>query len=133
MFDRYYGRPEATAKEFYTEAGSGGLKWFKTGDCATRDENGVFSIKGRLSADIIKKGGYKISALDIEGVLLTHPGIEQACVLAIPCEKYGDEIAALLVGDSTLTEAELTAYTREKLSSYKVPRVWKFLDSIPRN
>jgi malonyl-CoA/methylmalonyl-CoA synthetase len=132
MFDRYLNRPEATEKEFFTDPKTS-KKWFKTGDCAVRDADDVYSIKGRLSADIIKKGGYKISALDIEGVLLTHPKVKEACVLAVPSEKYGDEIAALIVGDGNLTSAELQAYTGEKLSSYKVPRIWKILEEIPRN
>lgn len=106
MFDRYLNRPEATVKEFYTDP-STSKKWFKTGDCAERDADDLYIIKGRLSADIIKKGGYKISALDIEGVLLTHPKVKEACVLAIPSEKYGDEIAVLIVGDSDITSAEL--------------------------
>ena len=72
MFDRYLYKPEATEKEFYIDPETQ-TKWFKTGDCAVRDKNGVYQIKGRLSADIIKKGGYKISALDIESVLLSHP------------------------------------------------------------
>ena len=59
--------------------------------------------------------------------------MREACVLAIPSDKYGDEIAALIVGDKDLTDAELQAFTGDKLSSYKVPRVWKFLDDIPRN
>ena len=65
--------------------------------------------------------------------MLTHPKVKEACVLAVPSEKYGDEIAALIVGDGNLTSAELQAYTGEKLSSYKVPRIWKILEEIPRN
>ena len=103
MFDRYLNKPEATAKEFFTDPTTG-LKWFKTGDCAVRDANDVYSIKGRLSADIIKKGGYKISALDIESVLLSHPEVKEACVLGLDCEIYGDEIAALIVGSVELEE-----------------------------
>lgn len=89
----------------------------------------MFSIKGRLSADIIKKGGYKISALDIESVILEHPDVREVCVLGIPDEKYGDEIAALvcLTEDSNIGVKELQEFSRAKLSSYKVPRVWRFL------
>ena len=68
MFDRYINKPEATAESFHTD--DRGLKWFKTGDCVVIDKNGSYRIEGRLSADIIKKAGYKISALDIEAVLL---------------------------------------------------------------
>ena len=135
MFDRYLHKPEATAKEFYAHPETG-EKWFMTGDCAQKSSDGVYQIKGRLSADIIKKGGYKISALDIESVLLTHPSIEEVCVLGLPDEKYGDEIAALVVANASkdqLTQEELVEFSREKMSSYKVPRIWKLLDSIPRN
>ena len=131
MFDRYLNKPEATAKEFYSD--TDGQLWFQTGDAAVRDADGVYQIKGRLSADIIKKGGYKISALDIESVLLTHPAVKEVCVFGLPDEKYGDEIAALVVGEDGLTSDELTAYSRDKLSSYKVPRIWKMIDAIPRN
>ena len=95
----------------------------------------MYSIKGRLSADIIKKGGYKISALDIESVLLEHPSVNEICVLGIPDEKYGDEIAALvcLADGSDVTVEQLQEFGRGQMSSYKVPRVWKVLKSLPRN
>ena len=68
--------------------------------------------------------------------MLTHPNIKEVCVLGLPNEKYGDEIAAIVVADTAnreLTPAELVDFSREKMSSYKVPRIWKLLDSIPRN
>ena len=97
MFDRYLGKPEATAESFFTD--KAGSKWFKTGDCVTIDDQGSYRIEGRLSQDIIKKGGYKISALEIEAVLLEHPQVKEVCVYGIPDEKYGEEITALVVGN----------------------------------
>ena len=70
MFDRYLGKPQATAESFFTD--SDGQKWFRTGDCVTVDETGSYKIEGRLSQDIIKKAGYKISALEIEAVILSQ-------------------------------------------------------------
>ena len=111
MFDRYLHKPEATAKEFFTDPTTG-LKWFKTGDCAQKIDDGVYQIKGRLSADIIKKGGYKISALDIESVLLEHLGVKEVCVLGLPDDKYGDEIAAIVVTDPDVSIDELTNFSK---------------------
>ena len=129
LFNRYLNKPEVTAKEFWTDPQ--GQRWFFTGDCAERDQNGVYSIKGRLSADIIKKGGYKISALDIEAIVLEHPAVKEVCVFGLPDEKYGEEIVALVVeagNKGTLKHEEVQAFCREKLSSYKVPRIWKTLE-----
>lgn len=112
MFDRYLNKPEATAKEFYMDERRGQF-WFKTGDCAVRDNEGVYKILGRLSADIIKKGGYKLSALEIESVLLTHAGVNEACVLGMPDPKYGDEIAALIVGSDGVGSEELQEFCKE--------------------
>jgi acyl-CoA synthetase (AMP-forming)/AMP-acid ligase II len=92
VFDRYLFKPEATAKEF-TEDG-----WFKTGDCVIRTETGDFKILGRLSQDIIKKGGYKLSALEIEDRLLQHTSVAEVAVIGVPDEKYGEEICAFVVG-----------------------------------
>mmetsp|Transcript_19309 Transcript_19309/g.13868 ORF Transcript_19309/g.13868 Transcript_19309/m.13868 type:complete len:94 (+) Transcript_19309:1124-1405(+) len=91
MFDRYLDRSEATEKSFTTDG------WFLTGDYVTRDEEGAYKIMGRLSQDIIKKSGYKLSALEIEGRLLQHKSVQEACVLGVPNDKYGEEVAAFIV------------------------------------
>ena len=104
MFDRYLGKPEATKESFFTD--QSGNKWFKTGDCVTIDSKGSYRIEGRLSQDIIKKGGYKISALEIEAVLLQHPDVKEVCVYGIPDERYGEEIAALAVGKDETAKAD---------------------------
>ena len=136
MFDRYLGKPEATAESFFTD--QAGLKWFKTGDCTTIDDQGSYRIEGRLSQDIIKKGGYKISALEIEAVLLEHPQVKEVCVYGLPDEKYGEEITALVVGsDKEVSGDELIKkledHCKSAMSSYKVPRMWKVIEEIPRN
>ena len=104
----------------------------------TINDQGSFRIEGRLSQDIIKKGGYKISALEIEAVILSHPGVKEVCVYGIPDEKYGEEIVALVVFKGAgASEGELLSdlkeYSASKLSGYKVPRVWKVITEIPRN
>jgi acyl-CoA synthetase (AMP-forming)/AMP-acid ligase II len=94
-FNRYLDRPEATAKEFCEHEGQ---QWFKTGDAAMySSEHKSFKILGRLSQDIIKKSGYKISALEIEDVLLRHEDVKEVAVVSIPDETYGEEIVAFVV------------------------------------
>lgn len=90
MFDRYINRPEAT-KDTFTSDG-----WFKTGDCAIINEidddgvkRGMFKHLGRLSQDIIKKGGYKLSALEIESAILENSSVQEVVVVGIPDEKHG--------------------------------------------
>ena len=91
MFDRYLNKPEATAKEFHGD-------WFMTGDYVSY-QKGVFKILGRISQDIIKKAGYKISALDIESVLLQNTQVKECCVFGVPDVKYGEEIVCVYAGD----------------------------------
>ena len=90
VFKCYYGRPEATAKEF-TDDG-----WFKTGDTAQFHEQS-FKILGRSSVDIIKSGGYKISALHVERLLLGHPDISDVAVLGLEDPVWGQKVAAVIV------------------------------------
>ena len=96
LFKEYFGRAEATAKEFTEDR-----RWFKTGDSAVMDEKtGEFKILGRTSVDIIKSGGYKISALDIERVLLEHENVQEVAVLGIEDEVYGQIVGAVVVPKS---------------------------------
>ena len=136
MFDRYLGKPEATAESFFTDPA--GQKWFSTGDCVTIDNTGSYKIEGRLSQDIIKKAGYKISALEIEAVILSQGQVKEVCVFGIPNDKYGEEIAALIVGNDENVPSDrllisVENHCKEIMSSYKMPRVWKVIDEIPRN
>lgn len=88
---RYFKRPEETKKAFDSEG------WFKSGDIASRDENGVYRIWGRASSDIIKTGGYLVSALEIETYLREHPDVENCQVVGVPDPKWGSIIAALII------------------------------------
>jgi malonyl-CoA/methylmalonyl-CoA synthetase len=99
------------------------------------NEHGYYKILGRLSQDIIKKSGYKLSALEIESRLLEHPDVAEACVLGVPHEKYGEEVACIIVPkDLSKTEHKhLKEYCETHLSTYKVPKIWKMMKALPRN
>ena len=127
VFLEYWRRPEATQKAF-TEDG-----WFKTGDVAVK-EKGYYRILGRDSIDIIKSGGYKISALEIEEVLRTHPAIKDCSVIGIPNEEWGELVVAAIITDGIAVDLkELNTWIREKMPTYKTPRQYKIVADFPRN
>jgi len=126
VFKEYWGKPEATAKAFTDEG------WFLTGDIAVNEE-GYLRILGRDSIDIIKSGGYKISALEIEEVLRTYPGIKDSGVVGIPNEEWGELVVAALVCDENPNLEELSQWIRERMPSYKTPRKYIFIEDLPRN
>jgi len=135
----YWGRPDATADVFTPDG------WFKTGDRVVRDADGYFSVQGRLSADIIKCGGYKLSALDIERELLEHPGVAELAVVGLPDETWGEKVAAILVpregaagdalraGGDAGAVAALRAFGEATMAPYKLPSVARVLPELPRN
>ncbi|KAA8490357.1 Acyl-CoA synthetase family member 3, mitochondrial [Porphyridium purpureum] len=130
IFKRYWRREDATVRSFDAEG------YFLTGDVVERADDGWFRILGRSSVDIIKSGGFKISALEIERELLDHPSIAQVAVVGIPHDSLGESIAAMLVlrdGISDLSVSELGAWARERLADYKVPKQVKIVPEIPRN
>ncbi|MFF4495812.1 AMP-binding protein [Streptomyces sp. NPDC001546] len=127
LFAGYLGRPEATAAA-YTEDG-----WFRTGDIAAIDpEDGVHRIVGRASIDMIKSGGYRIGAGEIENALLDHPRVAEAAVVGVPDTDLGQRIVAFVVAEG-VTGAELTDFVATHLSAHKRPREVRFVPSIPRN
>lgn len=126
VFSEYWQRPQAT-QESFTEDG-----WFKTGDVAVVEE-GSYKILGRSSIDIIKSGGYKISALEIEEVLRTHPAIKDCSVVGIPNEEWGETVAAALVVSVPVDLNELNLWMRERMPAYRVPRQYKLVEELPRN
>lgn len=132
VFVEYYKKSEETKNSF--EDG-----WFKTGDVASYND-GSFKILGRLNADIIKTGAYKVSALEIETHLLEHPLISDVCVVGIPDPTWGQRIAALIVckegsttGDDALDLPKLRAWCEERIASYQIPSIIKLIEEIPRN
>lgn len=127
LFAGYLGRPEATAAA-YTEDG-----WFRTGDIAAVDEvDGVHRIVGRASIDMIKSGGYRIGAGEIENALLDHPRVSEAAVVGLPDADLGQRIVAFVVAEG-VTGAELTDFVAAHLSVHKRPREVRFVAAIPRN
>jgi malonyl-CoA/methylmalonyl-CoA synthetase len=128
LFKEYWNKPEET-KKIFTKDG-----WFKTGDMVSV-EDGNYKIVGRLSSDIIKCGGYKISSLEIEAILLQHPAVKECCVIGIADEMYGEKIAAVIVlkENQSLTLEELREFGKDKLAAYKLPSVLKIVDALPRN
>lgn len=127
VFKEYWQRKEATEKSFTADG------WFKTGDVAEVDAQGYYKILGRNSQDIIKSGGYKISAIEIEEVLRQYPGVADASVIGLPDEEWGEQVAAVLVAANELSLNELEGWLREKLSKYKVPRKFRIVRELPRN
>ena len=126
LFRGYHGRPEETARAFADG-------WFLTGDVASR-EGGAYRILGRASADILKSGGYKISALEIEDVLRLHPGVRDVAVVGLPDEEWGERVAAAIVADGEPpTLEEIRRWARERLAPYKVPTGLLAVPDLPRN
>lgn len=126
VFKEYWGKSEATAKTFTADG------WFKTGDIAVIEE-GYFRILGRDSVDIIKSGGYKISALEIEEVLRKHPLIKDCGVVGIPDEEWGELVVAALIPLGEIDTKGLNQWMREQMPAYKTPRKYLVLSELPRN
>lgn len=129
VFKCYWNKPEATAKDFTADG------WFRTGDAAQFD-NGYFKILGRLSADIIKSGGFKISALEIETHLLGHPEIADCTVFGIPDVTWGQKVAAVLVlvnPEKSIDLVALKKWCKERMAPYIVPSEWRIYSELPRN
>lgn len=127
LFLEYWKNEKATSESFQEG-------WFCTGDMAVI-ENGYYRIMGRTSIDIIKSGGYKLSALEIEGALLNHEAIAEVAVIGIQDDVWGEAVAAVvgLAPGHTLTYDEMKVWCNGKLSSYKIPKALKVIDSLPRN
>ncbi|MEZ0354553.1 acyl-CoA synthetase [Mycobacterium sp. pR1184] len=127
LFDGYLNRPEATAEVFDADG------WYQTGDVAVIDGEGMHRIVGRESVDLIKSGGYRIGAGEIETSLLGHPGVQEAAVVGMPDDDLGQRIVAFVVGASDLNSDELINFVAQELSIHKRPREVRFVDALPRN
>ncbi|DBB14291.1 TPA: hypothetical protein ACH3X3_001228 [Trebouxia sp. C0006] len=131
LFKEYWRRPEATAEAFDHDG------WFKTGDTAgSQGDPPYWKILGRSSVDIIKSGGYKISALEIENALLTHPAVNECAVVGIEDEIQGQIVAAVVACHSDAEEVSLEGlqkHAADRLPPYQIPKILKLTDQIPRN
>jgi len=126
----YEGNPEANAENYFE---ADGKRWFRTGDQGAFDDDGYLRLTGRLK-EIINRGGEKISPLEIDAVLLSHPEIAQVVCFAVPHPKLGEDIAAaaVLAEGSEMTEREIRTFASERLASFKVPRIVVILEEIPK-
>ena len=125
MFDGYLNRPEATAEAFDADG------WYRTGDVAVIDAGDMHRIVGRESVDLIKSGGYRIGAGEIETSLLGHPGVQEAAVVGLPDEDLGQRIVAFVVGSAV--PEELIEFVAQELSVHKRPREVRIVEGLPRN
>ena len=126
VFLGYWNKEEITKNSFFEG-------WFKTGDISTVVD-GYYKILGRDSIDIIKSGGYKISALEIEDILLRHPLIKECAVVGIEDNKWGEiVVAAIVTDDKDVSLDQIKEWSSDLLSEYKVPRKFKVLSGLPKN
>jgi malonyl-CoA/methylmalonyl-CoA synthetase len=127
VFLEYWHRPDDTRAAFRDG-------WFRTGDVAVV-ERGAYRLLGRTAVDIIKTGGYKVSALEIEDVLRSHPAIAECAVVGVADEEWGERVAAAveLKPAATLTLADLQEWAKTRLAPYKVPRAVRIVHTLPRN
>ena len=130
LFAGYLNRPDATAAAFAEDG------WFRTGDMAALDADGYVRIVGRKATDLIKSGGYKIGAGEIENALLDHPGVREAAVTGEPDPDLGERIVAWVVPADPAAppaEAELADHVAAQLAPHKRPRTVRYLEALPRN
>ncbi|KAI1098195.1 acetyl-CoA synthetase-like protein [Jackrogersella minutella] len=153
VFQEYWANPTATAKEF-VPAEDGRGPWFRTGDVAVRRpvpeaggavsgdwaQGPMYFILGRQSADIIKSGGEKVSALEVERELLSLPEIAEAAVVAVPSGKWGQKVGAVLIHSpehlrdrAPWRPMDMRRALKGRLASYKIPQVLRVVEHIPRN
>lgn len=134
VFTGYSGRPEATRDAFVDHAGA---RWFKTGDTVAREPDGYLRILGRTSVDILKSGGYKLSALEIEETLRENDAVAEVAVVGVPDPLWGDRVVACVVSrpgrESDCAEDRLRGFARERLAAYKVPKQIVVMTDLPRN
>nr|XP_029132924.1 acyl-CoA synthetase family member 3, mitochondrial [Labrus bergylta] len=128
VFKEYWNKPEATRESFTADG------WFKTGDTAVY-KDGVYWIMGRTSVDIIKSGGYKISALEVERHLLAHPDITDVAVIGAPDATWGQKVTAVvqLKKGRSMNLPELKIWARAHMAPYTIPTGLLLVEELPRN
>ena len=131
VFSGYENNPTANAEAFHGD-------WFRTGDQGFLDDEGYLRISGRLK-EIINRGGEKISPREVDDVIQAHPDVAQVVTFALPHPKLGEDVAAVIVLDEAAAdkdakdvEADIKTFAAAKLADFKVPRVIKFIDEIPK-
>ena len=133
LMKRYHNKPEETQAAIVDG-------WFRSGDLGTLDEEGFLTIVDRKK-DMVLRGGYNVYPREVEEVLLRHPAVSQVAVIAVPDPHYGEEVCAVVIRDQAYLadpapseadlEAEIIAYAKERVASYKYPRLVRFVDALP--
>jgi acyl-CoA synthetase (AMP-forming)/AMP-acid ligase II len=128
LMNGYWNNPQATANDFHEG-------YFKTGDCVARDEAGYYRIVGRDSVDILKVGGFKIGAREIEEVLESHDAVEEAAVIGVSDEEWGQRIEAFVVlpKNTKITSNTLKNFIQGRIAGYKIPGAYFVVSALPRN
>jgi acyl-CoA synthetase (AMP-forming)/AMP-acid ligase II len=128
----YWNRPDAD-RDVFVDDEAGGGRWLRTGDVVARDDDGCFRIVGRASQDILKVGGYKLSAREIEEAVAGHPDVAEVAVVGVPDAEWGERVCAVVVprAGATPTLPELQAVVA--LHESKKPRLLLLRDALPRN
>jgi fatty-acyl-CoA synthase len=126
VMEGYYQDPEATERAM-------GDGWFHTGDAAVLHPDGYAEIRDRLK-DVIISGGENISSVEVEGVLLRHPAVQEVAIVGLPDEKWGETPHAFVVlkDGENAEPAELIAFARERLAHFKAPRGVTFVTELPK-
>jgi fatty acid CoA ligase FadD36 len=127
LFDGYLGRPDADAAARTPDG------WFRTGDVAKIGPDGWHRIVGRASVDIVKSGGFKVGAGEVEQALLAHPAVREAAVVGRPHPVLGEQVTAFVVTDGTVTEGALVDFVAATLAVHKRPRDVHLVRELPRN
>ncbi|MFF9215271.1 acyl-CoA synthetase [Streptomyces viridosporus] len=125
LCEGYWDKPEETAEAFRDG-------WFHSGDLAVRDAEGYFTVVDRVK-DVINSGGVLVASRQVEDALYTHPAVAEAAVIGLPDERWVEAVTAVVVPRGEVTEAELIAHARERLSGFKAPKRVLFTDELPRN
>jgi fatty acid CoA ligase FadD36/malonyl-CoA/methylmalonyl-CoA synthetase len=127
VFTGYLGNPSATAAALSSDG------WFATGDLGALEPDGQLRIVGRQSTDLIKSGGYKIGAGEIENALLAHPAVAETAVIGVADDDLGERVVAYVVVREEIAPAVLIDLVASTLSPHKRPREIRFVDALPRN
>ncbi|MFF3936965.1 acyl-CoA synthetase [Streptomyces phaeofaciens] len=125
LCEGYWDKPEETAEAFRDG-------WFRSGDLAVRDAHGYFTIVDRVK-DVINSGGVLVASRQVEDALYSHEAVAEAAVIGLPDDKWIETITAVVVPRTEVTQEELIAHAREKLTSFKAPKRVVFVDELPRN
>ncbi len=126
VMKEYWNKPEATAEAIVDG-------WYRTGDGGHLDDEGFLYVTDRIK-DMIISGGENVYSTEVENALYEHPAVAETAVVGVPDEKWGEKIKGVVVfaKDQTATEEELIAFLRERLAGYKIPRLYEFIDALPR-